>query len=235
MKVNFKFFDYDSLENYSPGSFNAKYKTILEDKVRIIKTEPLSKEIVDSFLNGNYYTCITKEEIYLYRIFGQCKFNERIKGARVNGSFATTEFAESLVDVKVRLALDPSWLNTKMYEAKILVPRNTKLHVGIVAPRETQGGGVLEGGAEQVILPFDWPKDWIIGYRWVQRQLHKEPIYDIEEPKDFDNKDTIYTPICPYCGGRNVEPIDPFYYKGSKGILTEARFLCVDEMCKCIF
>ena len=89
MKVNFKFFDYDSLENYSPGSFNAKYKTILEDKV--------------------------------------------------------------------------------------------------------------------------------------------------EEPKDFDNKDTIYTPICPYCGGRNVDPIDPFYYKGSKGILTEARFLCLDEMCKCIF
>ena len=45
------------------------------------------------------------------------------------GWVATTEFAESRIDMKIRLALDPKWKNALYIEEKILVPKGTKLHV----------------------------------------------------------------------------------------------------------
>lgn len=94
----------------------------------------------------------------------------------MRGRFASTEFAESVIDAKLRLALDPKWANTKMYEAKLLIPPNIIISLGIVAPVKLPTGTVLPGGAEQIILPFNWPKEWIQGYRRVSgRQLQSRP------------------------------------------------------------
>ncbi len=84
------------------------------------------------------------------------------KGATWNGGFASTEFAESRIDVKIRLALKPEWYNTKLVEEKILVPKGIKLNIGLVAPVQLNTGTILDGGAEQVLLPQNWPKEWIL-------------------------------------------------------------------------
>lgn len=40
-------------------------------------------------------------------------------GAKLNGAFASTEFAESIIDAKVRLALNPEWMNKKSIKLKL--------------------------------------------------------------------------------------------------------------------
>lgn len=50
------------------------------------------------------------------------------------GAFATTEFAESRIDVKMRLALNPQWKNALYVEEKIVVPKDVVINVGVVAP-----------------------------------------------------------------------------------------------------
>ena len=40
-------------------------------------------------------------------------------GAKLNGTFASTEFAESIIDAKVRLALNPEWMNKKSIKLKL--------------------------------------------------------------------------------------------------------------------
>ena len=73
--------------------------------------------------------------------------NARVVGSFANGAFVTTEFAESRIDAKIRLALEPAWLNSHAYEAKIIVPKGTILNIGKVAPVTTKGGTFLRGGA----------------------------------------------------------------------------------------
>lgn len=105
------------------------------------------------------------DKIVLYRTYSRGYSKD--KGAGWNSGYASTEFAESRIDVKIRLALKPEWLNTRLVEEKMLVPIGTKIHMGLVAPITLKTGTVLAGGAEQVLLPRNWPKDWIIGYREV--------------------------------------------------------------------
>lgn len=56
---------------FESGSTNQKYKTDLTGKVREIKKDTLSDEVVSSFLNGEYKTYITIDEIILYRTYGE--------------------------------------------------------------------------------------------------------------------------------------------------------------------
>lgn len=169
---------------FKSGSTNQKYKTDLIGKVREIEKDTLPDGIVSSFKDGIYRTYITTEEIYLYRTYGR-GYSEN-KGARWNGSYASTEFAESRIDVKIRLALKPEWFNTRLAEEKILVPVGTKISVGVVAPVILNTGTVLEGGAEQVLLPMNWSKSWIVGYREVtSKPLMDYPKFYSESPKDF--------------------------------------------------
>ncbi len=138
--------DYDSMQHYESGSFAVQYKTSLVGK--------LEDWLKSSFLNGEYYTCKTLDDLILYRIFG--RYSMKIKdnlyrlptGAKSLGGFASTEFAESLIDAKIRLALDPLWLSTKAYEEKILLPQGSIINVGIVAPVKLKTGTILEGGAD---------------------------------------------------------------------------------------
>ncbi len=147
--------DYDVLTHYSSGMLNSKYKTDLTGKLRKIDKIKYDETITSSFKNGEYNSYITLDDLILYRIFGQFKSNisDKIKGARANGAFVSTEFAESLIDAKQRLAFDPSWMNTKVYEAKILLPKGSEISLGIVAPVVTKSGTVLAGGAEQILIP----------------------------------------------------------------------------------
>jgi hypothetical protein len=62
-------------------------------------------------------------------------------------------------------ALLPEWKNTRQFEARILIPKGTTLNVGAVAPQVTKSGTVFKGGADQILMPQNWPKSWIVGVR----------------------------------------------------------------------
>lgn len=111
------FCDYDSLKHYDSGSFNSKYKTDLTGSVKEVEKESLPNDIVSSFLNKQYKTCKTLDDLILYRVFVlYSQTNGGVKGARSSGGYASTEFAESLIDAKLRLSLEPKWFSTKAYE-----------------------------------------------------------------------------------------------------------------------
>lgn len=235
-----KFCDYDSLRHYYPGSFNSRYKTDLTGKLKVIgKEEITNKDILSSFLNKQYQTCETLDDIILYRVFGLfSRTNGDVKGSGPLGSFASTEFAESLIDVKLRLALHPKWFNTKAYEEKILLPKGSTINVGIVAPVTLETGMVLPGGADQILLPKDWNEDWTIGYRRITaRQLMNPPEYNLKKADlpESDVKASVYRiPACCYCGGSDVTKLvasEQFEVIGSKGHRYIMRFHCNNSKC----
>lgn len=240
MTSNIYFCDYDVLTHYSSGTLNSKYKTDLTGKLQVIDKIIYDETITGSFKNGEYNSYITLDDLILYRIFGQFKSNisDTIKGARANGAFVSTEFAESLIDAKQRLALDPSWMNTKVYEAKILLPKGSEISFGIVAPIVTKSGTVLEGGADQILLPKDWSEDMIIGYRRItSRQLLNKPCFSIKKTEfDTIKKDTnIYKPVCPACGCDDVNILsdkERFTVVGKKGGIYEMKFNCRNSECR---
>ncbi len=173
------------------GTTNQKYKTVLKGKIVETEKDILPEWLASSFKDSIYSTYITTDNIILYRTYGRGYSED--KGARWNGGFASTEFAESRIDVKIRLALKPEWYNTKLVEEKILVPPNTKISVGLVAPVTLNTGTILTGGAEQVLLPQNWPKEWIIGYREVtSKPLMTYPEFCKDAPKDFREKRINY-------------------------------------------
>lgn len=154
--------DYDAIVHYEAGQFSSKFKTDLTGKLRgVTLDQSLSENDVNSFKDGYYRTYVNLEPLVLYRIYGQYQQKDCLEpgqypsGARLRGRYASTEFAESIIDAKVRLALDPGWLNTKMFEAKLLVPAGTRLSVGIVASVTLPIGTILPGGADQLLLPRD--------------------------------------------------------------------------------
>lgn len=236
--------DYDAIVHYLPGTFGAKYKTDLTGKLEeIAKDDKLKKTDVDSFRDGIYKTYRILEPIILYRLFGQYQSKEVLgkddkpKGARLTGRFLSTEFAESVIDAKIRLALDPSWFNTKMYEAKVLVPPDIKVSMGIVSSVKLPTGTVLEGGAEQLLLPYDWNKDWIQGYRRVTaRQLQHPPQYWPDPPVEVAiTKKRLYPDICPLCAYDKtvfLTEAEQFDIIGIKGNRYTMKRKCLNPACE---
>ena len=238
--------DYDSLTTYPAGSFSSRYKTDISDCVVADEKVNLG-ELADTFFNREYCTYKTIKEMTLYRVFGLYKkdvndVKEKPNGAKINGSYASTEFAESIIDAKIRLALDPEWKNLKLYVAKILVPIGEKIHVGKVAPVTLKSGMVLEGLADQIILPINWSVSWITGIRRVTaRQLQKVPEYlsvaeyeDMLERVSCLNKKDLYKKSCPLCGWEDVEillPEEQFDIVGCKGNTYKMRYHCMREKC----
>ena len=245
MTVNL--YDFDAEKNYKSGAFNRLYRTRLVGRVKRIKKQRLPKSVAESFLNGCYYTAVTQKELCLYRVFGRYKSeyftdehgDARVVGARDNGAFATTEFAESLIDAKIRLALEPAWLNSHAYEAKLIVPIGTVLNIGKVAPVTTKGGTLLLGGADQILLPRDWSESWIVGYRNITAsQLRKPPRYDLSEIPPFDVKSSVYPTTCPKCGKTDVKTLqgdERVSYVGSNGNKYKAGHMCLNDECKCVW
>ncbi len=108
---------------FKSRSTNQKFRTILDEtNIREIeKAEIKNPDIVSSFKDSEYKTCIATDEIILYRVYGLTPSGNA--GAKQLGAFTTTEFAESRIDVKMRLALNPQWKNALYIEEKIIVPK----------------------------------------------------------------------------------------------------------------
>ncbi|MCX4372628.1 MAG: hypothetical protein OSJ58_12520 [Dysosmobacter sp.] len=194
--------DYDVITLYHSGELNSRYKTDLTGKLECVERIPYGPQVTASFKGGVYQSFRTMAPIVLYRVFGQYRGSGPTqKGARLNGGFASTEFAESIIDAKLRLALDPAWANTKMYEARLIVPAGISISIGTVASVVLKTGTVLPGGADQILLPQGWPESWITGYRRLTaRQLQLPPCFSPQRPPEYDSKENLYRMICPVCG-----------------------------------
>lgn len=82
--------------------------------------------------------------------------------ADAGGGFATTTSAANRIQSKIDLALSPQWGNTRMYEAVIRVPEGQTLNIGRAAPQTIdQTGTILRGQGDQMLMPRDWPLEWI--------------------------------------------------------------------------
>lgn len=241
--------DYDAIVHYASGEFSNRYKTVLSGKLRELPMDnPLPDWLENSFADCAYSFFETLEDLILYRVFGQIsKSNsekDRIYGARALGGFVSTEFAESVIDAKLRLALAPEWLNTKMYEEKILLPKGQKIFVGKVASVTLRTGTVLPGGADQILMPQDWPESWIIGYRRItSRQLQQEPIFIPQKPPEYDVKpnsnetvkNRLFRPTCPYCGSEKIRSLpenEQFSIIGCKGRKYTMKNACCESYCQ---
>ncbi|YCH32441.1 RHS repeat-associated core domain-containing protein [Erwinia sp. D4-22] len=135
-------------------------KCSIEGKYKEIDKTDLPAWIKDSFKNGEYKTVMTTEEVILYRVFGG--------NAKMDGSFVSTSPALNKIQAKIDSALLPEWKNTRYFEATIKVPKGTVLQVGKVEKQTMMSGAVLNGGADQILLPQGYPMSWISDVRFLQ-------------------------------------------------------------------
>ena len=137
-----------------------KYPTGIDGSVKIIEKADLPSWIVDSFQDGQYRTVVTTEEVTVYRTFGG--------HSDAGGGFVTSSPSKNRIQAKIDTALLPEWKNTRMYEVEIRIPKGETLSIGKVAPQKISlSGTVLKGGADQILLPQDWPLEWISDFRIV--------------------------------------------------------------------
>lgn len=131
------------------GAFG-KYSTRIDDKVEVLQKESLFGNDAATFLDVEYRTVKTTQPVITYRSFGG--------DARVGGSFVT-----SVKDAtRSELALLDEWNNNMRFEATINIPTNTKINIGKVGPQTSNNGlQTLPGGEDQMILPFQWDKEWV--------------------------------------------------------------------------
>ncbi|MBY8914943.1 hypothetical protein KY305_19745, partial [Bacillus sp. YC2] len=141
------------VEDKSVYKINPNYTTKIDSKVEILDKKELPSWIEESFLDGHYRTVKTKEKIIVYRTFGA--------QANRKGGFAATTPSESRIQSKIDSALKPEWKNSREFEAVIEIPKGTILDIGKVAPQKTATGTILEGKGDQILLPMDWPDEWI--------------------------------------------------------------------------
>ena len=230
--------DYDALTFYKTGSFCSQYKTDLTGKIeRKELGEIKDPDDLNSFLNQAYESYITTAPLILYRVFGRfTRDSGEGEGARATGRFISTEFAESTIDVKKRLALAPKWFNTRMYEEKLCVPAGTEFYLGIVAPVKIKGGTILSGGAQQILLTEPCKREWALGYRRIMsRQIMHVPKYKLTDVLDEVTKKDLYSPICPLCGSENIVTLsesEQFSIQGCKGNIYPMKHHCLDADCE---
>ncbi|WDV45178.1 hypothetical protein PV797_16875 [Clostridiaceae bacterium M8S5] len=140
--------------NYSMKSM---YNTTtgIDAKVKELnKDNSLPTWIQESFANSNYRTVEATQDIIVYRAFGGT--------AKANGGFVTTFNSNNKQEIMDKLALLPEWGNTMDYVATIKIPKGTVLNIGKVAPQTSQNGQRLNGGADQILMPLNWPNSWIV-------------------------------------------------------------------------
>lgn len=233
-----RYCDYDAIVHYKEGTFASRFADDMKGKLELVERDKLNTQDAESFLDGKYETYITREPIVMYRLYGKYqKEDAQPVGAKLRGRFVSTEFAESTIDAKYRLALKPNWKNTKMYEAKLIVPAGTRLNIGIVAPVTLPSGEILPGGAPQIMLPENWPGEWVQGYRRVSgRQLQIEPTYWSEKPEEIvEGKEKLYPDICPRCCCPRIKRLNPtecITIMGSKGRQYILKKQCLNADCQ---
>jgi len=111
----------------------------------------------NTFADGEYATVITNESVRLYRKFGGTG-----NQAKVDGGFASTVQGAS----RSETAVFKQW-STMRFEAQIDVPEGQVLNIGKVAAQRSASGNRVyhSGGADQVLLPQDYPTSWITSVR----------------------------------------------------------------------
>ncbi len=132
---------------------NPKYTTAIDKKVTVKEQVVLPSWLKKTYTDGQYRTVITNEIIRVYRTFGG--------KAGVDGAFATTVPASNRITSKIDSALLPEWKNSRQYEAVIEIPKGTELNIGKVEQQMTQTETVFKGGGDQILLPQNWPNEWI--------------------------------------------------------------------------
>ncbi len=142
-------------------SGGGQYSTAIDDRVTVVdKNEAVPEWMRESFLDSHYRTVVTNEDIAVYRAFGG--------SAKAQGAFVTTQPASDRIQSKIGSALLPEWKNTRQYEAEIIIPKGTRLDIGRVAPQTIESTGtVLRGGDDQLLMPQEWPKEWIISIKGI--------------------------------------------------------------------
>ncbi|MBC1370263.1 ribonuclease YeeF family protein [Listeria welshimeri] len=137
-----------------------KYSTQIDSKVIEVEKASLPDRIKESYTDGYYRTVETLEDVKVYRTFGG--------NADAGGGFATSSMTKSRIDTKIETALLPEWKNSRMYEAEIIIPKGQQLNIGKVAPQTIESTGtILSGGADQILMPQDWPLEWIYNIKIV--------------------------------------------------------------------
>lgn len=138
------------LGSLAKGGSYGKYSTKLDDVVEVLEKENLFGNQATTFLDAEYRTVKNTQEITAYRTFGG--------DATAGGSFVTTTKGSS----RNELALLDEWNNTMQFEATLEVPIGTKMNIGKVGPQTGKKVvQTLDGGADQVILPYQWDTKWI--------------------------------------------------------------------------
>ena len=127
-----------------------KYSTKVDDAVRIVQKEELFGNQATTFLDSEYRTVLTNNQVSVYRTFGG--------DAKAGGGFVTTKSGAT----REELALLDEWNNSMRFEAEITIAEDAKLNIGKVGPQtSTNGSQTLTGGGEQIILPYQWDLQWI--------------------------------------------------------------------------
>src|SRR5699024_6945974 len=104
------------------------------------------------------------ESLFILGVSGMGMYADRLidKNAVYGGT--------TTISVKIDLALKPEWKNTRIHEVKIKIPDGEILNVGKVVPQTIdKTGTVLSGGGDQILMPRDWPSEWI-------QDIYKVPI-----------------------------------------------------------
>ncbi|MFN7911686.1 MAG: hypothetical protein ACK5QC_07655 [Bacteroidota bacterium] len=131
------------------GNFG-KYSTKLDDAVTVLQKESLFGNTASTFLDAEYRTVQSTKQVSVYRAFGG--------NAKLGGTFVTTTKDAT----RTELALLDEWNNSMRFEATINVPSGIKMNIGKVGPQtSTNGLQTLEGGGDQVVLPFQWNNQWV--------------------------------------------------------------------------
>lgn len=127
-----------------------KYSTKIDHAVIVLPKESLFGNDALTFLDAEYRTVKATQDVTAYRVFGG--------NAKVGGTFVTTESGVT----RAELALLDEWNNSMRFEATINIPIGTKMNIGKVgSQKSTSGAQSLPGGADQVILPYQWNTDWV--------------------------------------------------------------------------
>ncbi|MCC8376622.1 hypothetical protein CKY10_03825 [Photorhabdus sp. HUG-39] len=145
-------------KNISHTNVNSKASlgTKIDKSIVIVDKEHLPTSVSSTFKAGKYETVITQEPVTLFRKFGGV--NDQ---AKLDGGYATTTQNAG----RNETAVYKNWSTTR-FEAEIEVPKDTKLNIGSVGEQPPLSNNPKYiGGADQILLPRNYPMDWIKSIR----------------------------------------------------------------------
>ena len=137
--------------NQSP-KIPSNINTAINDKVKVVDKDNLPFDTAETFRRSEYVTVETVAKVSLFRKFGGVG-----NQAAIDGAFATTAKNAG----RQETAVYPKWSSSR-FEAEIEVPPGEKLNIGKVSEHPFDSSSPkYRGGADQVLLPRNYPLDWI--------------------------------------------------------------------------